>query len=314
MKTNIYNFDKVVESGRKYGGMAGAKLGIIFENEKWILKFPKSTKGNNKIEISYTTMPISEYLGSHIYEAIGIDTQKTILGIKDGKVVVACKDFKDKNEEFYEFREIKNDYVKGLEEKLESISSTTTGKGIDINEIILIMENNPTFINNPDLIKRFWDMFVVDSLIGNNDRNNGNWGILVNDDTRHVRIAPVYDNGAAFNNRIGEDRIKEILNNQVRFKNSAYESNSSAFFENDKNINPLKYIETAKNKDLNDAIKRIVPQINIEKMNKIIDSVPDMYGGINIISDMKKELYKKIIKYRYENVLLPTYNKISNNA
>ncbi len=33
------------------------------------------------------------------------------------------------------------------------------------------MENNPTFINNPGLQDKFWDMFVIDSLIGNNDRN-----------------------------------------------------------------------------------------------------------------------------------------------
>ncbi|MCI9596343.1 MAG: hypothetical protein HFE75_03415 [Firmicutes bacterium] len=27
----------------------------------------------------------------------------------------------------------------------------------------------------------FWDMFIVDALVGNFDRHNGNWGFLVNE-------------------------------------------------------------------------------------------------------------------------------------
>ena len=307
----IYNFNNVIASGRKYGGMAGAKLGIIFNDENWIIKFPKSTRGFNTIEISYTTTPLSEYLGSHIYESIGIPVHETVLGVKDEKIVVACKDFKEKGERLYEFREIKNEYVKGLEEKIESLSSSS-GNGTDINEIMLIMDNNPTFIDNPMLKDRFWDMFVVDSLIGNNDRNNGNWGILVNEDTKTTRIAPVYDNGASFNNKMSEERMYAILQDKIRFENSAYISRSSAFFENDKNINPLKYIEKSDNPELNKAILRIVPNINLDKIKEIIYSVPNTDGATKITSNTVKEFYKKLIEYRYNNILLPVFNKLKN--
>ena len=305
----IYDLNNLIESGRKYGGMAGAKLGIIFNNTNWIIKFPKSTKGLNTIEISYTTTPLSEYLGSHIYETIGIPVHEAILGIKDEKLVVACKDFKEKGEELYEFREVKNEYVKGLEEKIDNLSSSS-GNGTDINEIMLIMENNPTFINNPSLKDRFWDMFVIDSLIGNNDRNNGNWGVLVNEDTKKTRIAPVYDNGASFNNKMSEERMKEILNDKTRFENSAYISRSSAFYENDKNINPLKYIEREDNIDLNNAVLRIVPNIDLKKIKDVIYEIPNNYENIKIISDIQKEFYYKLIEYRYSNILVQTYEKI----
>ena len=43
--------------------------------------------------ISYFTTPISEYIGSYIYESIGLNTHKTKLSIANGKGVVACKDF-----------------------------------------------------------------------------------------------------------------------------------------------------------------------------------------------------------------------------
>jgi len=48
-------------------------------------------------QISYTTSPLSEYLGSKIYEALGIPVHETVLGIRKNKVVVACRDF-TKNE------------------------------------------------------------------------------------------------------------------------------------------------------------------------------------------------------------------------
>ena len=174
------------------------------------------------------------------------------------------------------------------------------------------MDNNPTFIDNPMLKDRFWDMFVVDSLIGNNDRNNGNWGILVNEDTKTTRIAPVYDTGASFNNKMSEERMYAILQDKMRFENSAYISRSSAFFENDKNINPLKYIEKSDNPELNKAILRIVPNINLDKIKEIIYSVPNTDGATKITSNTVKEFYKKLIEYRYNNILLPVFNKIKN--
>lgn len=39
-----------------------------------------------------------------------------------------------------------------------------------------IMDNNPLFLKDKSFKKRFWDMFIVDALIG----NNGNCGVIVN--------------------------------------------------------------------------------------------------------------------------------------
>ena len=304
----IYDFNNVELSGRMYGGLSGSKLGIILDNEYWILKFPKNTKNFDNVDIFYTTSSLSEYLGSHIYESIGIDVHKTILGIKDKKLVVACRDFKQKGEVLYEFREIKNEYVKDLEEKLES--STTSNYGIDINEIMLIMDNNPTFIKNPELRKRFWVMFLIDAFIGNNDRNNGNWGILYNEVSNTSRIAPVYDNGASFSSKLSDYKISNIMNNDDSFINSVYLSRVCSFYEFDKKINPLKYIEKMDNLELNEVIIEIVPKINLDKIHEIIYELPNNINDIEVISEIKKEFYYKSLEYRYNNILLPIYNKL----
>lgn len=74
-------------------------------------------------EISYTTSPLSEYIGSHVYEILGYPVHETRLGVKDHKLVVACKDFTNANVKLQEFREVKNYYNKDLEAFLEETIS-----------------------------------------------------------------------------------------------------------------------------------------------------------------------------------------------
>lgn len=309
----IYDFNNCKENGLRYGGHAGNKLGIIIDNENWFLKFPKSTKDlTRKVEISYTTSPLSEYIGSHIYESIGIPVHETKLGIKSGKVVVACKDFRKDTRDFRldDYNSIKNDYVDGMEEKLESVSSSSDDHNISLEEVEVLLNNHPLFLKNPELKERFWDMFVVDALIGNNDRNNGNWGVLVNNITNETTVCPVFDNGAAFNTKSSDEQIQKIMNDNNRFESSAYKSRMCIFVENDKQLNPFKYIESLENKDCNIALMRIVPKINVEKIKKMIYEIPNEVNDIQIISDIRKEFYCKCVEYRYEKSLYPTYLKV----
>lgn len=94
---NLDEYDLSIRAG-SYGGRAGDKDGITINGEYYIVKYPKSTKSMNVKDMSYTTAPLSEYLGSKIYEVLGIDIHETMLGIRNGKLVVACKDFCKKKE------------------------------------------------------------------------------------------------------------------------------------------------------------------------------------------------------------------------
>ena len=300
----LNDYSKAQINNQLYGGAAGQKLGININGENWFLKFPKSTRSMKNVNISYTTSPLSEYIGSHIYEDIGIDVHATELGIYDNKLVVACRDFKKDNELLFDFNAIKNQYSKDMDET-SSVSSRQP-----LEELAEIFENNQIFKEVPELKDRFYDMFVVDALIGNHDRNNGNWGILVNSLNQAIRLAPVYDNGASFSNKLDDEKIKEIINDEHKFRQNVYKSRISSFSLNEKIINPLKYIETMEDEKLNEAVIRIVPKINIENIFKIIDEIPNEYNCIKVISDIQKEYYKKCILYRYEQVLLPTYEKL----
>lgn len=194
----IYEFDDIKESGRLYGGAAGQKLGVILDNEAWIIKFPQNIRGYKRVEDSYSTSPLSEYIGSHIYEILGIPVHETKLGTKDGKLVVACKDFTSKSNNFYEYRKIKNYYNKELEEKLERNVVITGGNGTVLSSLLIHLENNPLLTANKETEKQLRKQVIVDELINNNDRNSGNWGIII--EGGMIKPSPVFDNAASFFN------------------------------------------------------------------------------------------------------------------
>ena len=71
MVSELINVENLERTNRSFGGNAGAKNGIILNNEEYIIKYPKNIKEIKKVEISYSTSPLSEYIGSHIYEILG---------------------------------------------------------------------------------------------------------------------------------------------------------------------------------------------------------------------------------------------------
>ena len=309
---NIENYDEVIPSGITYGGHSGSKKGIIINNERWFLKYPKSTKSMNVEGISYTTSPLSEYLGSNIYKLIGFDAHETRLGISNGKVVVACKDFLNNNEIILDYNMIKNDYDEVIEKVLEDLMPSKGIIGTDIYEILIVMDNNNYFERKPELRDRFWDMFIIDALINNNDRNDNNWGLILNYDTLDLRLAPIYDNGASFYSKSSNDKIEGILNDDFKMKQVIYDSSVSAFLLEGKVINPLKYIEGMTHNDCNNALLRIFPKIDINKIKELFLNIPNEYNGIMVMSNEQKELYYKSIEYKYNKVFKPTYEILIN--
>ena len=97
-----------------------------------------------------------EYLGSHIYELIGLETHETKLGIANDKVVVACKDFLNNNESIIDYTMIKNEYDENIEKAIEKLTSTTKlNLNHNLEEVILIMNENPYFKKTLYLKKDF---------------------------------------------------------------------------------------------------------------------------------------------------------------
>lgn len=131
----------------------------------------------------------------------------------------------------------------------------------------------------------------MDTFISNNDRNEGNWGLVLNKETNGLRIASVFDNGAAFYNKSSDGKLASIYEDDFKFKQSVYDSSISIYILNGKRINLLKFIESMENVECNKAILRMIPKINMNKIRKIFDEIPEVYDGLLVLSKMQKKFF-----------------------
>ena len=282
----MIDFTNAIEEFNNYKGSEKKKT-LIYDNKKYLVKFPDPVREKNK-NISYINNAFSEYVGSNIFKIVGFETQNTVLGkyFYNGKekIVCACEDFTDDENILYEF---------------ESLAlSTNPDKKIetDIEDIMEVLDENK-IIHQEEIKEKFWDMFIIDSLIGNTDRHNGNWGFILNRNTKEIKFSPIYDCGSCLNPMLEDEELERIT--EIELKNLAINC-YSCIKENGKKINYMTFIKEMKNEECNSAIKRIFDKIDMKKINNFIDS-------IECLSNVRKEFYKNIIEKRY--LILEKTNK-----
>ena len=291
----MIDFTNLPVRKKGYGGANGSKLSIVYNNNVYMLKLPTHALKNPNL--SYTNSCLSEYLGCHIFNMLGINAQETLLGIYKyhGKVrnVVACKDFTSSNTSFIDFASVKN----------QIIDSASNGYGTEIKDILDTIEEQNAVDPNK-LRDHFWNVFVVDAFIGNRDRHNGNWGFLYNQEKDEMKIAPIFDCGSALFPQIDDDFIKKVISSKAEMNARVYDVPTSAILFNGRRGNYFKIITSLEYEDCNKAIKRIVPKINLDQINLLIDEA-------ELASDLQKVFLKKILKMRKEIILDSALAKLS---
>ena len=282
-------------SGLFYGGRAGQKEGILINGEPWIAKYPRTTRDLvGKHLPSYTSSPVSEYLGSHIYGLLGIPVHETMLGYRAGKIVCACRDFTFPNARLFEFKEIKN----ALSDDDAGFSSAPSdGEVILLGDVV------------PGVRERFWDMFVVDAFIKNPDRNNGNWGVLMTAPMAY-ELAPVYDMGSSLFSKRSPSVAARRLGDEEAEQEDAFGTNVSCYRLSDGEggsvaIHPFEYMAKTTNPDLTAAIKRFAAAADMGAIDALIDSVPEEAYGIVLLSESMREEHKRLLRKRLEEGILP---------
>ena len=266
-----------------YGGANGKKIGIQYDNESYMLKLPSFVR--NSLKQDNDNSSINEYLSCHIYESIGIDTQKTILGTYKDKLAVACKDFTDDGSVLKDFASLKNSIL----------SNTESGYNTELDGILETIQTQKV-ISGKLLEERFWDMFIVDAFIGNVDRHNGNWGFLINKAKGSIHLAPVYDCGSSLYPNLTEAGMKNILSSEREMNDRIYVFPSSAIQYKDRKINYFEFLNTTDNIACLKALKRIYPRIDMDKINAIIERTP-------YISGIQKDFYRTMLAQRKSKIL-----------
>ena len=265
---------------------AEKKFEIIIDGHRYIVKFQKNS------EVGLTYNYVSEYLGSHIFQSIGILVQETFLGTYDGKNVVVMKNFLEPEDALVAFNGVGECSLERDKELYQYTYEDITA---------MLMENMKS-TNVAETIERFWDMFIVDALIGNFDRHGGNWGFIKRDNK--YRIAPVYDNGSSLYPKLNTDeKIAEVLASQEEIDKRIYQFPTSHIKVKNKKSSYSEVISSLQFEACNDALKRIVPRIDLERINRIIDEIEG-------ISELRKQFYKTMLQQRYEKILMYSYRML----
>ena len=280
-----YNFDGFRESGKAYGG-SERKKGIVINGSYYMLKFQKKTP----FGFRYNT--ISEYIGSHVYHLLGIDSQDTYLGTFHGEEVVACKDFVDKGFQFVPFNDIGESTIDEDKERYQYSYE-------DITELLTL---NKKLTNVEETISSFFDIYIVDALLGNFDRHGGNWGFLKKNNT--YTLAPVFDNGSClYPNMINEDEMKYVISDEKEINRRIFKFPTSQILLDGKKSSYYEVISSLKYDEINKALERVYPRINIQEINILIEEIPS-------ISTLHKQFYKLMIKERYEKIIVSSISRL----
>ncbi len=289
------DFTNLQKRNKAYAGANGNKISVIYEDEQYMLKFPPIPKQNKRI--SYSNSCFAEYLGCQIFEIAGVPVQKTLLGtFKKGskeKIVVACKDFTRLGVILQDFGALKN----------QMIDSERSGYGTELADILMTFQEQ-TAIDISEVSERFWDMFIIDALIGNWDRHNGNWGFLYDTMTDEMELAPVYDCGSSLFPQADEEIMRSVLSDPDELNFRIFEIPTSAIMENGRRINYFDFISSLKYEGCNQALQRIVSKIDMDKIQRLIEDTP-------YISDLQKKFYMKVLTERKQRILDFSLDKLN---
>ena len=192
---------------------------------------------------------------------------------------------------------------------------TGSGSGTLIEEVLVTINGQADLKEMSNVKERFWDMFVIDAFIGNNDRNNSNWGILKSNDTGNMELAPVFDNGSAFYSKRNIDQMEKSIDDETLMNSDAWKQPTCVYksigLDNRvHHVNPYTLIKRGYYDECNKAVVRFSKKLNMNKIQKIIDEIPEEINGVTVMSDIRKEFYLKIMDIRINDIFNPIVDKI----
>lgn len=291
----IFDFnDAIVIEDKKYGG-SSEKEAIKFNGLQWMLKYPSIVK-EAWYDLSYRNNSISEYLSCKIIESIGFEVQSVLLGTKNGKCVVACRDI----EEQYNAKLIPLSDFK--------VSKDRWLNKYDFNryDVFLRCIANQEYLHQEFIIQNYWNTFVIDALLGNYDRNLTNIGLLVNKDG-NGSMSPVYDCASTLAPSLADNRLAEMVSNKRKLDSYIERKpKMSVMLPIAGKYTKLTYLDFIDSTEgsiyLKNALENVLGRISLGSIESIINN-------LNIISSARKEFYYEFIKRRKEVILDYAYSK-----
>lgn len=276
----------VYQMSNKYYGGSEKKIGIIIDDAEYMIKFQKKTAFGVRFN------HISEYIGSHIFQILGIASQETTLGTYLNEPVVACKDFNVAGKQFVPFNEVGESTLDQDKEQYQ----------YDYNDIMQMLSDNSKLTNVKETIAAFWELYIVDALIGNFDRHGSNWGFIKENNL--YSLAPVFDNGSClFPNIVDEEEMNRIIASVDETEKRVFTFPTSQIRLNGRKSSYYEVISSLEFPECNLALKSVFDRIDLDEIKKFVDDTP-------LISVTRKNFYKHMLESRYQLIIKASFEKL----
>lgn len=277
-------FSHYPKSDRYYGGTE-RKIGILIDSVPHMVKFQKMTAFGCRYN------HISEHIGSRIFSKLGILTQETLMGTYEGRPVVICRDFVGEGEQFVPFNDVGESTLDQNRERYQ----------YEYDDIMGMLRTNSKLTSVEESIALFWEIYIVDALLGNFDRHGANWGFIKRDNT--YRLAPVFDNGSCLFPSLDEGQMRFIMESQDETDARVYKFPTSQIRLDGRKSSYFDVIDSLAFPECNKALAAIMSRTTFEDILGVLDDVRDL-------SDVRRAFYEHMLENRFRKILQVPYEHL----
>lgn len=165
-----------------------------------------------------------------------------------------------------------------------------------------MLRDNSKLTDVQETISMFWQIYIMDALLGNFDRHGANWG-FIKENNRYT-LAPVFDNGSClFPNLVDEAEMLEIMESVEETDKRIYKFPTSQVKLNGKKSSYFEVINSLQFEECNAALKNVMMRLDMEKVLQLLDETP-------LITEVQRSFYKHMIVARYEKILKASFEKL----
>ena len=128
-----------------------------------------------------------------------------------------------------------------------------------------------------DLFNDFIKVMIFDALIGEQDRHEENWGIIISDNK--YRFSPLYDNGCSLLRNFKDESYAQLFYNKTKSFDAYINKSKTLIYKDDckkqyKHFELIKYLSDNYYETVQKEIKNL-KKLSDEIIEKIVNDIPD---------------------------------------
>lgn len=270
----------------------GASEGSGRSEKLWLINPDTDQTGLFKFKKDETTTDhVSECIACDLAQLLEIPCAKFEIGIYHGREGSMSYNIVDHtNQTLIEGIYCISSRYQGFD--VEKLKDTITGDKYSIEMIKKVLDPFGLFYN-------FLKIFIFDFLIGNTDRHQSNWALILLE--KGFELSPLYDNSSSLCAYVKEDKIDQYLGKDMRLWRSLIDTKSRSLIRisvsDEKQPTHLDVLKYLRQNYYSQTIE-IVNKIELTVTDASLDDI--LYKYAEVLTDKKIILIKKYLLGKIE--------------